>query len=180
MARTQNFRHTRGGKDAQHLTFYRSVYSQASERDAAIRAMVNRSTPTGVTWHLAIIAGVGNVELPSAASAAQKSREQTAPLARRAPHHHTLHLRVVRDQPPVAFVSVPIDITFVMLAQQYDPLFALTLMTARLVRTTVNHASTSSGAAEGVCAGIDRITKDLVNRAVDRQTPLHLSSHAMF
>ena len=88
-------------------------------------------------------------------------------------HHHALHLRVVRNQPPVALVNVPIDIALVMLAQQHGPFFATALVTTRLVRATVNHAGAALRAAEGIGPGVNRIAEDLVNRAVNRQPPLH-------
>ena len=110
------------------------------------------------------------MELPSASFATQKACEQTTPLARRTLHHHTLHLRVVRDQPPVAFVSVPIDIALVMLAQQYYWFSTLTPMTSGLVRATVNHPCAGRGAAEGVRPGVNRVAQDFVNRVVNLQS----------
>ena len=64
-----------------------------------------------------------------------------------------------------------------VLVQQYDPLFALTLMTARLVCAAVNHASTSSGAAEGVCAGVDGVGQDGVHGAASLWNNAYSKGH---
>lgn len=154
------------------LAFNRRIHPEAAERYTPVRTVIDGRAATRVARYTSTSAGVGEVKLSSAPSAAQESREQTAAFVRRAPHHHTLHLRVVRDQPPIAFVSVPVDITLVMLAQQHDPVFALPPMAARLMRAAINHARTSPGAAEGIGPGINRIAKHLVDGVVDRKAPI--------
>src|ERR1700747_463095 len=100
------------------------------------------------------------------------------PLTRRASHHHTLHLRVIRDLPPVALVGVPIDITIVMLAQQPHPIFPRLLMSAGLLRAAIDYVRASHGPSEGIRAGINRIAKHCVDGVIHRRPPLHYAAHS--
>lgn len=90
-----------------------------------------------------------------APTAAQQSCQYTGSLRRRTSRHRPLYLRVLGQQPLVALVVFPTDITLVMIAQQPTPSLALSAQPSDRMSPSVDHARLSFSSSEGVRARID-------------------------
>jgi len=148
------------------------VNAHASERDAAIAAVIDEAALAVITARIAVGAGVSDVQLASAMTTAQQAGEQRLTPAQRTAAHRVLAVGVVRDQAQVPLVVCPAQITLVVIGNQHLPVLALLLEAAHHLLAAGFNADAAAGAPEGVGASVDRVGQDVQDRVVHRQLPL--------
>ena len=110
-----------------HLGADITIDAHASERDAAIAAVIDEATLAVIAARIAVGAGVSDVQLASAMTTAQQAGEQRLAPAQRTAAHRVLAIGVVRDQAQVPLVVCPAQITLVVIRDQHLPVLAILL-----------------------------------------------------
>src|SRR6202043_1977952 len=123
--------------------------------------------PDNVATGVAVLAGVGDVQL-----APTQAGEQSLTSAQGTAAHRVLAFGVVRNQAEVPLIVRPAQITLMMIRDQYLPILALLLEATNHLLAAGLNADAAAGAAECIRAGIYWVGQNVQDRVVDRQLPL--------
>ena len=133
--------------------------------------MIDEASPAMIPADITGRAAIGDVQLASAMTAAQETRQERLAAADRAARHETFAVGVVGDQALIPLELGPREIAFVMVQEQDFPIQPLAPEPTHdpLAASLDRHAA--AGSAEGIGASIDRIVQNMVDCVVDRKTP---------
>jgi hypothetical protein len=123
--------------------------------------------PDNVATGVAVLAGVGDVQL-----APTQAGEQSLTSAQGTAAHRVLAFGVVRNQAEVPLIVRPAQITLMMIRDQHLPILALLLEAANHLLAAGLDADAAAGAPECIRASIDWVGQNVQDRVVDRQLPL--------
>src|SRR5262249_8914662 len=123
------------------------------------------------TPRLAVRAAIGDMQFPTAMSAAQETSQQCLAATDRAACHQALTIRIVGDQALIPFEFLRREISLVMVCEQDVPLASFTLEATHHALAARLDCHTAAGSAERVGAAVDRIGQDVMDGIVDRQLP---------
>src|SRR3984957_12284578 len=121
---------------------------------------------------VAVLAGIGNVQLAPTMATTQKAGEQSLTSAQGTAAHRVLAVGVVRNQAEVPLIVRQAQITLMMIRDQHLPILALLLEAANHLLAAGLDADAAAGAPECIRAGIDWVGQNVQDRVVDRQLPL--------
>ena len=158
-----------------HFGGDRDIDAKTAEGDAAFRSVVDGGPTAMIARHVTLGSSIGDMQLAPAMTAAEKTGQQGFAAPYSATARPAFSIGVVADQPLIPFELVPVDIAFMVVADQNLPVRPIDAKSAQDALAAVLDRHLADRAAERIGAGVDRVGEDVMDGVVDRRLPPHAS-----
>src|SRR5215469_9511731 len=119
----------------------------------------------------AVHPGVMDHQFAPALPATQQPDQYSNPVARRTDHHYPLHIGVPLNDPLVALVILPGDITLMVIGNQYVPFLLRPTDAASNRFTAILNSDLKASSTICIGTGVDRVGEQPVEHTIPRRLP---------